>query len=188
MSRKFLDTVRSDISAQLQTNANTTGLELNAVLQDLIDSSVQDESAIAGTTPVLSFVTSTAWTEIDEGYTVDVGGDAEFLFPNFASGQIQTSNTAGFTYNIRAQISIADLGNNVPVEFTLLANGVPTGFIATTAGRGNNRPLTVSFSGIKLSGVANEVWSVGVATPNAADTIDIFSISMSVTILPTNNP
>lgn len=188
MTRKFLDTVRSELTAQLATSNLTTAPQLDVVLQDLIDSTIQDESAIIGETPVLGFVTAAGFTEIDNAFTVDVGGDGSFLIPNALSGQIQTSAIAGYSYSIKAQISIADMTNNTPVEFSLMSNGVETGFVATLNGQGNGRPMTASFSGLKLSGLANEVWSIGVSTPNGANTIDILNASLSVTILPTNNP
>ena len=187
MTRRFLDDVRNDMAGQLQTGAATTAPELNLLLQDLIDSTVQDECGITGETNT-PLATTVAWASITTGFNVDVGGDGSFLIPNAASGIITTSATAGFTYEIELFASFEDLANGQRIDFSVLENGTPVGFLSANQGEGNDDPVTATAKMISLSTPANAVYSVGVRTPQGANNITIVSLILVVTIQPTNNP
>ena len=189
MSRRFLDDVRADLTALLVTGGATTAPELNALLIDTIDSSIQDESVIASNAPSLAVATAIAFAPLTTGiYDVEVGGDASFLIPDIVNGNITTSSTAGFTYELEGKVSFNDLGANIAIDFCILKNGVQEGFIAELTGGGGTRSRTASFSHITLSAGASDVFQIGVQTPVAVNTIDINSIALSCTIQPTNNP
>ena len=187
MSRLFLDDVRSDIVTQLQPAANTTGPELSALLINLIDSSIQDECGITGDV-LTPFATTVAWQSIAVGFTTDIGGDGDFLKPNFATGEIITSVTAGFTYEIELFASFEDLANGQRVDFSVLENGVPVGFLSANQGEGNDDPVTATAKQIEISASSNAVYTIGIRTPQGANNLDILSLALVVTIQPTNNP
>lgn len=188
MARRFLDDVKSDLSALLVTGGNTPAPALADLLIDTIDSTVDDESAIFSSGASLGVAISTAWTPITAAYDGQVGGDADFLKTDFAAGTITTTTTAGFTYKTDGFVSFTDLGANVVIEFAILRGGVPVGVIATLTGGGNNRPRIANFSSFDLSNSPDDVYSIGIRTPDGAQSIDILDIALAVTISPTRNP
>ncbi len=189
MTRRFLDDVRGDLTAQLATGNQTPAPALNLLLLDVIDSTIQDEAVIASNTASPAVPTAIAWAPLTTGiYDVETGGDAEFLKIDLINGSVTTATTGGFTYKIDGNISFDDVASNTPIEFSVLADGVQVGFIAALNGGGSSRPRTASFSHVALSAGADTVFTIGVQTPNGVNTIDIASIALSVTIQPTNNP
>lgn len=203
MTRRFLDDIRADkltvaaaFTDLLVTAGDTTAPALNGILQtnlaldqDMLDSVTQDESAIASNAPSLGVATTAAFTPLTTGiYDIAVGGDDDFLTVDAAAGTITTSPIAGFTYTCEGRVTFQDIGSSVPIEFSILADGVQAGFIGGLTGGGNTRPRTVAFSHIKLATPANTVYTIGVRTPNGNQDIDITSIAMSCFIQATNNP
>ena len=87
--RKFLDTVRSDLTALLVTAGLTPAQSLNALLIDLIDSSIDDEALISSNVASLAVPTATTWAALTANiYDVEQGGDGSFLTTDFAAGTI----------------------------------------------------------------------------------------------------
>lgn len=188
MTRRFLDDIRGDLTAQLVTGGDTTAPALNALLLDMIDSVIQDESIIASNTTSLAVPTAIAWQPLTTGiYDIEVGGDGNFLKPDVINGFIETISVLGFTYEVEAKINFADLGSNTEIDFSILNNGVPVGFVASLTGGGGSRPRSASFSHIDLSTVANSQFTIGVQTIGGVNTIDIISVGLTLTIQPTNN-
>lgn len=190
MTRRFLDNVRADIATLLadNTTGDITAPIMQGVLLDMIDSTIQDESAIASNTPSLAVATAIAWQPLTTGiYDVSTGGDATFLILDVINGTVTTSATAGFSYSFEGKVSFTDINSNTPIEFSILKNGVQVGFIAALTGGGGTRPRSTAFSHINLSAGANDVYTIGIQTPNGVSSIDIVSVGLSATILPTNN-
>ena len=191
MSRIFLDDLRNSINTEIIFNdaGEITADVLRPLLIDTIDSTIQDECVLASNVPSLGIVTGAAWVALTTGiYDITVGGDAEFLLPDEAAGHISTSAVAGFTYVVRGSISFTDMQNNRHINFAILADGVPVGFIAHDTGRGNGKPESASFEHVSLSAPANTVYQIGVQTDDGANTVDVLTIGLSVVIQPTNNP
>lgn len=188
MTRRFLDDVRTDLIAQLTTGNETPAPTLNGLLLDMIDSTIQDEAVIYGITPVDNHPTTTTFVPINVGYDVTVGGDAEFLKMNDASGEAQGATVAGYTYSIKGQITVI-ASNGQRYEFVILRNGVDQlGVVRGLTGDGNNDPVGVDLSGFTISALSDAVYTIGVRSPDGANDIDIQAIGLSATILPTNNP
>ena len=191
MTRRFLDEIRAEINAQIVTNAagDITAALLNPLMIDTIDSCIQDECAIASNTTSLAVPTTATWASLGTGvYDIVTGGDGDFLSPDEVIGDISSSDTAGFTYLVEGKVSIEGINQNTSIEFSILADGVPVGFIASVTGGHGERPLSTSFSHLSLSTPAGTHYTIGVNTPNGAETIDIGSVGLSLTIQPTNNP
>ena len=189
MTRKFLDDLKATATATLETDGETTALELLAIQMDGWDSTINDECAIASNTPFPGFVTSPAWQPLGAGiYDQSIGGDIDFLKLNVAAGEIGTSSIPGFSYAVRGSISFTDMQNNRHINFVILADGVPVGFVARDTGRGNGKPVSASFEHLSLSTPANTIYQIGVQTDDGANTVDILDVGLAVTIKPTNNP
>lgn len=189
MARGFLDPIRTRIAALYVTGGGIEAPTEGSLMLDLLDSSIQDEAAIASNISSIAVPTAVAWTPLTTGiYDTSVGGDADFLKVDVVAGTITTSATAGFTYILEGVISFSDVSSNTAIEFSILADGVQVGFIAAMTGGGGARPRTASFSHVILSASTNAVYTIGVQTPAAINSIDIISIGLSATIQPTNNP
>ena len=187
--RKFLDTVRADLTALLVTAGATPAPSLNALLIDVIDSSIDDEALISSNVASAAIPTATTWTPLTTGiYDVAQGGDGSFLTTDAVAGTITSSPTAGFTYNANGLVSFTDIATNTVIEFSILRNGVPFGYIASITGGGGARPRSVGFEHTVISAGASDVFTIGVQTPAGATTVDISSIGLGLTIKPTNNP
>jgi hypothetical protein len=191
MARRFLDSIRADIASQLADNVtgNITAPVMQNLLLDMIDSTIQDEAAIASNAISLAVPTAIDWTSLAVGvYDITVGGDATFLKLDAVNGTVTTSATAGFTYEFEGKISFSDIGSNTPIDFSILADGVQVGFIAAMTGGGGTRARTSAFSHISLSATPNAVYTIGVRTPNSINALDILSVGITAIITPTNNP
>lgn len=187
MTRIFLDTVRANLTAQLTSGGNITAPELNALLQDVVDSTVQDECAITGVVPT-PFASTVAWQSIAVGYTEVVGGDAVFLKPDLPNGVVQTSAVAGYTYELELFISFEDLASGQRADFSILRNGQPVGFLSANQGEGNNDPVTATAKFVELAAPLNADYTIGIRTPQGPRNLNILSLSLVATIQPTNNP
>lgn len=188
MTRRFLDDIRANITALLVTAGETTAPDLAALMIDQVDSVVDDEAAIASTTPSLAVPTAIAWQPLTTGiYDISVGGDGDFLKVDATAGNITGSSVAGFTYELDGKISFQDLGSNVAINFSILVDGVQAGFIAALTGGGGTRPRTAAFTHIVLSAPADALFQIGIQTPDGVQAIDIGSVGLQATIKPTNN-
>ena len=137
----------------------------------------------------LAIPTATTWAALTAGiYDVEQGGDGSFLTTDFAAGTITSSATAGFTYNANGLVTIDDLATNIVIEFSILRNGVPFGYIGSLTGGGSGRPRSIGFDHTVISAGASDVFTIGVQTPAGANTVDIISIGLGLTIKTTNNP
>ena len=190
MTRRFLDDIRADIASQMPDN--TLGLITPAIvrnlLNDIIDSTIQDECGIVTSVPVAGFAVTTTFTPITTAvFTQDIGGDGSFLTVNAAGGNITLSSTAGFAYSVVAAISF-EAPNNDEIEIVVLVDGVPKPYSPLGTGRGNNRPVTVYVDAIINPAPASALVQVGLRAPAGATTILIEDCVLGVTIQPTNNP
>jgi hypothetical protein len=185
MSRIFMDDWRTARTLLLQTGGATTALELLASDIDLSESCTDDESALIMTTDQ-PLVTTSSFAKLT-GYDSAVGGDAEFLITDFLAGDVTTSAVAGFSYQFNAQISFI-CTNNAVYQFSLMRNGVATGFVASITGTGNGDLQTVNLEGLELSALANSIWSVGFLSLGGGDALTILQAFLRATIKPTNNP
>lgn len=187
MTRKFLDTWETEMLAVIGTGAGCTGLEMRTVFTDLKDSSVQDECTINSSAPTAVALTS-AWSKVNTTvYTSSNGGDGSFLKPSFATGEIETSLIAGFTYVIGASVSFEG-DNNDRYDFTIFKNGTPIGNFVSSVAHGGGDPVSLNPRVYVNSAGSNDVYSLGVRSFNAVDTINIISCVLYATIYPTNNP
>ncbi|AUR97446.1 hypothetical protein NVP1239O_10 [Vibrio phage 1.239.O._10N.261.52.F6] len=188
MTRRFLDDIRAEINTYLVAGGDTTASELNPTLIDMLDSTIEDESAIFSLVQTDNVPTTTEWTKINTTvYGGSQGGDGVFLKPDFANGQIVTNTVAGFSYNVGAAISFEGQANT-RFDFRLLKDGIPVGIIDIQTGEGNNDPITANPRAYIPSADSDAVFSVGVRSPDGANNIDIISAVLYATILPTNNP
>jgi hypothetical protein len=189
--RRFLDDVRQDINDIIKTNGNAeiTAPLLNGLMIDMVDSTIQDESVIASNIPSGPIPTTTTFTPLTTGiYDESSGGDGNFLKPDPINGEVVSGPIAGFSYTVRGLVSISDTQNNRLINFVILKDGVPAGFISQNVGRGNGKPTSLSIEHYSLSTPSNTVYQIGVETPDGANTVDILSIGLSLTIQATNNP
>lgn len=188
MTRRFLDDVRDDLNTLLVTGGETKADEIRPLLIDMIDSTIQDECAIASVVQTDNIATSPAWLKLNTTiFGIDIGGDGVFLKPDFSAGEITTSTTAGFSYDVGAAISFEGQANT-RFDFQLLKDGVPVGAIDIQTGQGNNDPITALPRAYIPSADSDAVFSVGVRSPDGANTVDVISAILYINILPTNNP
>lgn len=189
MARRFLDNIRADMALLYVPGGGIAAVNEGALMLDMLDSVIQDEAVIASNAASLAVPTTTSYLPLTTDiYDVGVGGDDDFITLDVINGTVTTSSTPGFTYELEGKVSFADLGSNVKINFSVLVNGVQAGFVAELTGGGGTNPRTASFSHVVLSALADAVFTIGVQTPDVADTIDINSIALSCTIQPTNNP
>lgn len=187
MTRKFLDEVRADIDTTLITGGDTTAPKLAQLLNDVIDSSVQDECAIYSTASGSVDITN-AWTKVNSTtYSADTGEVPGFLFPDFANGQIAVSPTAGFTYSVTATL-VMQGDTNDRYDLTIFEDGVKVPVEVSGTGDGTNDPITLQVRWYVKSAPANGVYAMFVKSQNASDTITVDQAILAVTIQPTNNP
>lgn len=186
--RRFLDDVRDDINNMIVSGGGLLATELAPLMIDMIDSTIQDESALSSVTETLAQPIGTGWTPVAAAvFDTSVGGDAEFLKVSLPTGSIETASTAGFTYRATGLLSFQDIGSNVSIEFSILKNGQQAGFIAAMTGGGNNRARSASFQHVDLSAGEDDLYTIGVRCPDGVQDIDIISIGLGLSILPTNN-
>ena len=191
MPRIFLDDLRNSINALIVPNdaGEITADVLRPLLIDAIDSTIQDEGAIASNTPSPGIVTGAAWFPLSTGiYDLTVGGDDDFITLDPVNGSIKATPINGFSYSIRGNVSFTDMQNNRQINFVILADGSPVGFVSRDTGRGNGKPVSVTFTHLSLSTPSDTVYQIGVQTDDGANTVDILDIGLSVIVQPTNNP
>ena len=189
MSRIFLDDLRAAATALFADNTagDISPADLRGVMLDTIDSTIEDEGGIYSVTPTLAIPTAVAYAELLNIYTTDVGGDGTFLIPDFTLGTVTTSATAGFSYEVSAQLSFEG-ANNTQYDFTIMHDGVAVGVGESVTGRGSGRPVGVNITSLSLSTPASAVVTLAVQSPDGVSTIDILKASLFTIIKPTNNP
>jgi hypothetical protein len=186
--RRFTDDIAVDINALLISAGATTALELSPLLIDTLDSTVVDECIILSTAAALAQPTAIAWTPVAGAvYNDSVGGDGSFLLPDTALGTITTTATLGFTYKAVGFITFTDLAVSKVIEFSVMKNGGPVGFVSSLTGGGNGRPRTATFAALDLSNSPSDVYTFGIQTPAGIEAIDILSIALELVIQPTRN-
>lgn len=185
MTRRFLDEVKNDLSALLVTAGDVKAPDLLATQIDLIDSLNTDQAAIYGDNSQ-SLTTTDSFISI-AGYNNLSGGDPDFLKLDTVAGTITTATIAGFSYSFLANISYR-CENNADYEFSLMENGVATGFVGTITGSGNNDLQSIAIGGTKLSASTNSVWSISFRSLDGGDDVELLQYSLRADIIPTNNP
>lgn len=195
MTRKFLQDIVGQIASTLPDN--TTGQIIPAnhrvLLNDLLDSSVQDEAALSSTaqTPVSVSIGNT-WTTLSDAlgvtiYDTTAGGDGEFLIPAQTAGTITGSATAGFSYNAKGAVQL-DAANNVVIECALGLDGVPGDLIGSIIGTEGARQQGVYVERYVPSTPANAVFSLMLRAPAGTTSVDLVVRTFGLIILPTRNP
>lgn len=190
MSRIFLDDLRDDINTLMADNntQNITPAVQRGVLLDMVDSTTQQECAIIGQIPTLAVPTTTAFVPLTTIYDAFLGGDGDFLNPDFANGEIVGSSIAGWTYDVVANITLEGLGAGIACEFVIMRDGVQEGYIGGVTGDGSGDPVSTNVRFYDLKSLVDSTYTLGVRTPAGNDTIDVLDVILSVTIQPTNNP
>ena len=186
--RKFLDVIRAQIANDIVPDGEYTANELAPLLTDLIDSTVQDEASVFSTGVSLNISTTPFFTPLNTVFGGGVGGDGDFLLPEFTQGRITSGVVEGFTYIVHAHVNFTDLPINKEVNFTILQDGIQIGTINREQGAGNNKVVGVSLRAYSLSTAANSVFQLGIRTPGGSEFIDILECDLSLTIVPTKNP
>ncbi len=188
MSRKFLDDIKTDINTLWADNitGNISPADLRGPIIDSIDSLKQDEGQIASTAPTIGLVLTGTFQDLITTYDIESGDDGSFLKTFFASGQIQSSATPGFSYQCVGRVTV-EAANNETIEFSVGINSVPIGFIGALTGNANN-DLSVDFSHFERAASANDNFTLMARAADGAATIDIQAILMTLIIWPTNNP
>ena len=189
MPRKFLDNIRTEISTLFadNTTGDISAADLQQVTLDMVDSLAQDEGFIYGDVTTAPIALTATPIPISTGYTTSVGGVPGFVILNQAGGSIQLGPTAGFSYELKAQITIATTVNE-EVHFQLGVNGSPVGYIGSISGAAGGNEVSVAVEFIRLTSLSNEVWQIYASAPDGAATMTINSIFLFAAVLPTNNP
>lgn len=192
MARRFLDSIRDDINLLWadNTSGQITAQALRNIVLDIVDSTIQDESAISGNTEVSGISVPTTFLALNNGiFTDEFGGDGQFLFPVAATGIITTSATAGYTYELKAAVSIEGQANN-EWEFVILANGTPLEYRPNIATFGPGRTVSVYLdSYINGAGAPpSTTIQLGVRSVSGTQNLTVTGATLSVIIFPTNNP
>jgi len=187
MTRRFLDNIRADIATQLADNptGDITAAIMQNLLLDMIDSTIQDEGAITGGS-VLDIALTNAWQLLDI-FDTNVGGDGDFITPSAGTGVIVTSDNAGFSYQINAQLSFVT-DNNRDYEFSILQDGVEIGFLSSQTGTGAGDTQSIYLSTFVKSAPADAQYSIGARNNGTTGDLDVIASSITVIIVPTNNP
>ena len=189
MPRKFLDNIRTEISTLFadNTTGDISAADLQQVTLDMVDSLAQDEGFIYGDVATAPIALTATPIPISTGYTQTIGGAPGFVILNQAGGSIQLGPTAGFSYQIKSQITLATT-NNEEIHFQLAVNGSPVGYIGSISGATGGDQVSVAVEFIRLTSLSNEVWQIYASTPDGTGTITVESIFLYAAVLPTNNP
>ena len=195
MSRKFLDTIRSEIDAGVFTNSDglVTAASVNSILKDMTDSLAQDEAALLGSDPVTMALTGD-WSVISNATVVGgaaypnfIGGDANFLQIDNVAGTITGSTTPGFSYECVGAVSL-DAGTNAVIEATIGTNGLPSTYVASMVGTGGVRNLSVYLSRYNLTSAASDAYSLMLRVESGSGAVTVSSRTFGAIVLPTNAP
>jgi len=189
MARRFLDDIRAAIDAQMPDNTvgAITPAIMRTTLKDMIDSTIQDEAFIYGTTPTQINLTA-AWVPVPVSFfQYQLGGDPDFLKINLATASITTAATAGFTYEAIAIVNMEAAQNN-EAEFAIAINGVVSGLRVEVVGRGPGRSVNGIARDLSVSTPSNAVYTLMARAPSGGVSAILVSAGLAVTVLPTNNP
>ena len=209
MARRFLDNVRTDLTAALATVQATiftnaaqaiSGDDVQNAFnifeplwQDMFDSGVQDEAGLGGSTS-MTFTADVAWTPINDltappviAYDDVQGGDADFLKVDQADGSITTTATPGFSYESLGAVSI-DAGNGIVVEAAILRDGIPTVLVGSIVGTGGVRSQSIYVTSYLTSHTPNQKYQLGVRAPAGPTSVTLTPRNFGLIIVPTNNP
>lgn len=184
--RRFLDDIKTDINNKVGLGLNLTGEDAKAFLIDMVDSLTQDEAGIYGTVNTDLNLTTT-FQSIRAGFTAQEGSDNDFLKPDETTGEIKTSATAGYTYNITARVAF-EVSNNKDYEFCILRDGLPVGFVDRITGAGHNDFATANLGYVEISAPAGAVYTIGARVIETTDVLTINQVILGAEIVPTENP
>ena len=194
MSRKFLDTLRTEIDAGVFTNSEgkITAANVNSILKDMTDSLAQDEAGLLGDAPVTMVLTD-AWQSISDAtvtgapaYGNAIGGEPDFLIVDSAAGTVTGSSTAGFSYECIGAVTL-DAATNAVIEASVGVNGVPGAYIASIVGTGGVRNISVYLSRYNLTSGVDDVYSLMLRVESGSGSITLGPRTFGAIVLPTNN-
>jgi hypothetical protein len=195
MTRKFIDTLKGDITTNLLDNSSglITPAVMRTITDDMCDSLKQDEATIfSNVTPAAtSYNLTTSWATIGGAgvYDVETGDDsagAGFLNVDRTNGIITGSATAGWSYDIRAGVTFSNITNGRDIGLAIATNGVPGDFLTSVVGSGADS-VSRSWGRFIQTAGSSDAYSIMVIDNTGASTCDIESIQLYVSIIPTNN-
>ena len=188
MTRRFLDTLRNTANVLLadNTNRDISPSDVRNIIIDTIDSTVQDEGEIFSTSPTAGVVLTGTFSSLTAIYAAGGSDGGGFINTDFAAGTIVGSSTAGFSYTVRAYVTV-NTSNNEEVEFAIGIDGVEDPFFATLTGNGT-RNQSVSVGAFDRSASSGAVYTLMARAVDGSATITVDSVRLVVVIQPTNNP
>lgn len=187
MARRFLDDIREDIVTLFadNTGGNISPADLRSVTRDSLDSTVPDEGDIFSTAPTVGVVLTGTYVDLTDIY--DGGaGDGSFIDTDFAAGTITGGAIAGFSYTIRAAITL-NASNNEVIEFAIGIDGVAEPYFATITGDGM-RDQSVSVGAFDRTSGISTVYTLMARAVDGDATITVDAVRLVLVIQPTNNP
>lgn len=188
MTRRFLDDVRTDIATLFGNNitGEISPADLRSVTIDMLDSSIADEAELFSTAETVGLVLDGTFTSLATIYDAEEGDDGNFLNTAFSLGTVTGTGTAGFSYTVRAAITI-EAGNNEVIEFSVGINGVADPYFATLVGDGT-KDQSVSIGAFDRSAASASVYTLMARAVDGSATVTVSAVRLVVIIQPTNNP
>ena len=191
MTRKFLDDVRTQVDTLLADNnaGDISPLDVRTVLNNIIDSTIQDEAQLASTAAFTPYTLSVGSYAVIGGsgvYDTSRGDDGDWLNINLNAGTVTGSATPGYSYTVKAGVTFSGLANNEVVDLAIGVNDTPQGFVTNIVGDGGSRPGSRYWEGGVLTAGTSDVFSI-MAQTDTAGTIQIDAITLTVIVEPTNN-
>ena len=191
MTRKFLDTLKTEMSGVGRIEDNTTGLvspaDVRAVLTDIIDSTVQDEASLKSTAVSTGYTMPDAYAVIGGSgvYDAETGDDGDFLNNDLTAGTITGTSVAGYSYVVDASITLSNVANGRPIILAITSDDVVTDE-TSVVGAGAD-PISRSWRRFIQTASADETFAIAAYDDSGASTCDINSINLTVSIVPTRN-
>ena len=191
MSRKFLDDIRDEINTQMPDNnvGLVTPAIVRGIMQDIVDSTVEDVAFIYRTGGILTYARTTTPALLPNLF------DANYLATNMdgvttqqAAGTITLGNVAGRQYKGTFNITFEG-ANQAEVNAGLFVGGVLTPLWGAAASVvAANRQTTITMPWYINKSVASQVIGPALWLPNGAGDISVTAVQFSCSIMPTNNP
>jgi len=191
MTRKFLDTLKTEMSGVGRIEDNTTGLvspaDVRAVLTDIIDSTVQDEASLKSTAAFTGYSMPATYAVIGGSgvYDAETGDDGDFLNNDLTAGTITGTSVAGYSYVVDASITLSNVANGRPIILAITSDDVVTDE-TSVVGAGAD-PISRSWRRFIQTASADETFAIAAYDDSGASTCDINSINLTVSIVPTRN-
>jgi hypothetical protein len=187
MTRKFLNTIRSEITTLLADNTtqDITASELRQVVGDILDSTYESSAYVYSGAASPGEVLTNTYVVVPMASPVSAQAEPTFLTANAANRQVNVLAAAvGFAISAVVEATVT-VPNNEVVEFAIFQNGVATRWTAETSGSGGGAgdPHSISLGGVLIGSVGTI--DLRYRCPTGA-TITVLSASLLVSMRPTN--